>query len=62
MKTDVLNPNRHAEHLLVSNFKDISHLIKLTGKVHTESKCMHEENNYLMHNLSERADSHTYRL
>lgn len=23
VKTDVLNPNRHAEHLLVSNFKGI---------------------------------------
>lgn len=46
------SPNRHAECLLVSNFKGISHLVEKTGKVHSESKCMYEESSYLMHNLS----------
>lgn len=62
VETDPPSPNRHAEHLLVSNFKDMSHLADLTGKVRTGNKCVCEESSYLMHNLAERPDSHMSRL
>lgn len=47
------SPSRHTEHLLVSNFKDINHLVELTGKVNSESNFMYEESRNLMHKLSE---------